>query len=343
MEYGIGNPWTGAPGHRHCADPSFGCYINYPVDITPFEVDTIAVTAPFNLVRLPIAWSNLEPTAYNGSHTWNDTYLIAVAAVIDALQAANPLTVVMLSFHQLGWSPIFTPGAGKNLLGFPAWLYPNFPAITPSNLIHYRTIAQQMFMDNVTFAGRAQQDLYADAIAHVASFFNNYTGFLGIDVFNEPPPVPNRALSLWTPVYQTIHDAIRAVNSTAILSYALIQYHGGYLAEPTFPIDALSWLTWHLYSGDYGGSFAAAMGAFYPRMQLAQQTRPFWIGEFNYSGQPSNGQCPPNNADTATFLQVLKGNGVHWTYWAYDRAAKALATGSSSYDVNLMALLQGGF
>ncbi len=94
----------------------------------------------YNVIRVPVSWNNLEPTApvWNATsgvyvHTWNQTYLNDLKSIVTKAKA-NGLAVI-LDMHHWYWSPALHhvtnwdgsagPCEGQ---GMPRWLYPTIDA-----------------------------------------------------------------------------------------------------------------------------------------------------------------------------------------------------------------------
>src|SRR6202011_3072553 len=147
MEWGVGSEWTA----RGCADTiRFGCDAPLtgrgPDGTYPTLTEAAELAAwGFNTVRLPISWANLEEMAptvsANGApvHRYNTDYLKSLYTVVNQLTGQG--LAVILSMHQVDWSPWFERGPGApqlvdpnemqidlggglmHGLGMPKWLY----------------------------------------------------------------------------------------------------------------------------------------------------------------------------------------------------------------------------
>ena len=101
LEWGAGKPW----GEKGCPTKQYGCWAEIQRDN---EFEDIAAWG-FNMVRLPVAWANLEPTAPtrakdgNLHHQWNEEYLAVVDRVIERYRDIH--VAVVISMHQWSWSP----------------------------------------------------------------------------------------------------------------------------------------------------------------------------------------------------------------------------------------------
>jgi aryl-phospho-beta-D-glucosidase BglC (GH1 family) len=71
-----------------------------------------AATLGANFIRIPVYWSDLEPTPpVAGVHTWDPVELAALDQEVQTLESAN--VNVLIDLHQTGWSPYFTNRATR--------------------------------------------------------------------------------------------------------------------------------------------------------------------------------------------------------------------------------------
>jgi alpha-glucosidase (family GH31 glycosyl hydrolase)/beta-glucosidase/6-phospho-beta-glucosidase/beta-galactosidase len=140
----------------------------------------------FNLLRLPINWSGIEPTP----NTYDQDYINHIKNVLDLCDQAG--IQVMLDMHQ----DAFSKEIGED--GAPLW------AIIPEpveqnqgghldNLVDLRFSGQVQnafisFWNNTTIpeTGKGLQDHFIDAMCHVMDQFKDHSAVLGMEVFNEP-------------------------------------------------------------------------------------------------------------------------------------------------------------
>jgi endoglycosylceramidase len=155
-----------------------------PREIIPsFDSSDVAQlrSSGFNLIRLPINWSGIEPSPGN----YDQGYLDQVAAVIDTCRGSG--VYVLLDFHEDGWS--------KELCedGAPLWAIDPPPAMLvggPGPLAgptdcHTATGALAAFKN--FFAGTdGLEDAYVNMTRAVATRFAGDTQVMGYEVMNEP-------------------------------------------------------------------------------------------------------------------------------------------------------------
>ena len=161
----------------------------------------------FNVIRLPIAWSYLEPQP----NQLDDTYLRQQVDPILEFAAANGI-VTVLEMHQFFWSPCFTNGNGA-----PAWAceghgYPDS--------FNGAARAGCEFLTGATAPdGRALQDHFVDVWRMIARRYAGDRRVAGFDFLNEPSPVacgsdPLQVTGLLYDLYRRIRAAVQAEGAT---------------------------------------------------------------------------------------------------------------------------------
>lgn len=174
--------------------------------IPPFTAaDAAAMRAlGFNVLRLPMQWSGVEPT--DGA-AFDAAYLDRVAAVVDLARAAGML--VLLDLHQDAYSKEI----GED--GAPRW------AIVPApeqllggpltDLGMRRTSAQVLRAFGTFFGDGAEGERlrarYARMAAAVAARFRGDAAVLGYEIFNEPVAAEAQVLRLNTLVARAMREA----------------------------------------------------------------------------------------------------------------------------------------
>jgi hypothetical protein len=168
----------------------------------------------FNVVRLPIAWSYIEPTLGHYDDSYFSNYVDR-----DIEWAQRNSIYVMLDMHQDGWSPYFTfPGWPQN--GFPAWAVSEYP-----NTKEGQRQAILDFWNGLGPSGSqpsasnpSLQDRLAAAWQHVASRYTGNAVIVGFDLFNEPPTVglENFGTEKLPAFYTKMIDAVRSADPNRI-------------------------------------------------------------------------------------------------------------------------------
>jgi endoglycosylceramidase len=179
------------------ADP-----LNYDAaDFTAMRSDGVTV------VRLPIAWANIEPEP--GQF---DPAAIARAVQIVDWAGAAGLRVV-LDMHQYIWTACFGG------LGMPTWTVPNCPPKPPTNVASQE--ADILVAENAFWHSPALQADFTQAWVKVAQAVGHPYFLLGYDILNEPGPglIPNEVFegAYLAPFYRAVGSALRTVDPGGLL------------------------------------------------------------------------------------------------------------------------------
>ena len=206
---------------------SLGEYWRYDDDISPVfpftdaDMDLLA-SMGFNLVRLVISWSRIEPAPGE----YDAAYLEEIGAVVDALHERGIYT--LLDMHQDAWGPSLaarpdetcgvgtTPAAGWD--GAPAWATivddatarcaPVFDGFAVRELSPAVVEAWMNFVADVEGPGGVGvQQRFHDMWTHVAHRLGGRPGVMGYDLINEPNIFTS--VGLFGPLYARGVDAIR--------------------------------------------------------------------------------------------------------------------------------------
>ena len=132
----------------------------------------------FDLVRLPINWSAIEPARGQ----FDDAYLDRVAGIVAWCRAAG--VDVLLDLHEDGWS--------KELCedGAPLWAIEPPPAMltggpVPGPDCHASAAAIAAF-DSFWDDADGLEEAYVDMLVHVAARFRDEPAIIGYELMNEP-------------------------------------------------------------------------------------------------------------------------------------------------------------
>lgn len=166
----------------------------------------------FNVLRLPMQWSGVEPTDARAEEPprdpeYDETYLDRVEAVLDLCEAAG--LFVLVDFHQDAYSKWI----GED--GAPLWAIQPEPEMIlegPLTDLAARRASAQVLRAFETFFGDSAvgaelRRRYAAMAAHVAARFADHPAVVGYDVFNEPVASDEETYRLNVQVA----EAIRAV------------------------------------------------------------------------------------------------------------------------------------
>jgi endoglycosylceramidase len=201
----------------------------------------------FNVLRLPLQWSGVEPT--DGA-TFDAAYLDRVAAVVDLARAAGLL--VLLDLHQ----DAFSKEIGED--GAPRWAI--VPAPTellggPLTDLGARRQSAQVLRAFGTFFGDGAEGerlraRYARMATAVATRFAGDAAVLGYEIFNEPIAPETqvqrlnllvaRALRAADPGHLIVFEpdsSGRAVTNRSARPRARFPVTGGVYAPHTYPLS----------------------------------------------------------------------------------------------------------
>ncbi|HEX4456663.1 MAG TPA: cellulase family glycosylhydrolase [Polyangia bacterium] len=127
----------------------------------------------FNVVRLPINWSAIEPQPGQ----LEAAYLDAVAAAVDLFRGQN--IYVLLDLHQDGWSKVICED------GAPAWATVPAPTGTVVGDCHIAGAALKAF-DSFFSDTQMLQEQYLTMLQYVARRFAGDETVFGYEIMNEP-------------------------------------------------------------------------------------------------------------------------------------------------------------
>jgi endoglycosylceramidase len=239
-----------------------------PVETVPdFGDDDAAKMAAlgFNLLRLPLSWSGIEPV----QGQYSTDYLDRVAAVVDDCRHHGIL--VLLDFHQDAWSKEI----GED--GAPRWAIVPPPTMLLSgpltDLDQRRASAQVMAAFQSFFEGDAQrlQEAFAQMAAEVARRFSADQAVLGYELFNEPVASDDVLL----PFDVEIARAIRAVDARHLIAFepdVIRNYTGSTeLAAAPFPVGGALYAP-HIYTGVFGADMRLAQDSYEQPMAESWQS-----------------------------------------------------------------------
>jgi endoglycosylceramidase len=214
-------------------------YWQYDPDVAPVfpfteqDMDRVA-SMGFNLVRLLVTWSYVEPSPGE----YDEAYIARVGAVIDALHARGVFTLI--DMHQDAWGPSLAaaPGTVCTGSGFPAPGWDGAPAwatiVDDATSRCAPTFGGQLvrefspavveawsnfMMDAEGPGGVGVQTRFHSMWEHLAARLGGRPGVMGYDVINEPNVFFNRSFQ---PFYTRAVEAIRAGEARAGLDPRII-------------------------------------------------------------------------------------------------------------------------
>jgi len=285
----------------------------------------------FNVVRLPIAWSYIEPTP----GFYNDSYFSEYVDK-DISWARKYGLRIILDMHQWMWSPYFTY-AGKGTNGMPTWLvngYPNSEEGRKQAIADF-WLGKGPNGTDATPTNPSMQDRYIGVWRYVALRYKNESTIIAFDLFNEPPDTDERGLTTLEvrdylfSFYEKLIDSIRAVDPNHIIIYQALgggAWWAKLLHKPNIAFST------HYYDLDqtYSGDKAEIENDFMVRRWNAPRDNPIknWnipilIGEFGYNDDWPNCELWVKDVTDIFDKYQLKGY-LWWTYFKSDTWGKAL-------------------
>jgi endoglycosylceramidase len=275
----------------------------------------------FNLLRLPLSWSGLEPEPGQ----YDRTYLDRIASIVDLCRARGIL--VLLDFHQ----DAFSKEIGQD--GAPRWVLDrllgpgNYPYIGgPLEDLDARRAAPatlEAFGQLFRNVGGVQE-AWAAAAAVVARRFARNPAVLGYEIMNEPIafviPDGNAALLAF---HVQVASAIRRADRRHLIAFEpdVIRNvtNQSPMASAPFPVRGTLYAP-HIYTavfdgGDYSSGDPAILA---PSMEHAAAEAAAWgsplfIGE--YGIDPN---APNANAWITAELDLQDRLRAHSTFWLWE-------------------------
>ncbi|MET8427568.1 cellulase family glycosylhydrolase [Nocardia sp. NPDC004860] len=287
----------------------------------------------FNVVRLNLAWSALEPTP----GAFDQNYVARIHTAVDDAKANGIYTV--LDMHQDAWGkavgtpkgqgcPIFMqPGLGWD--GAPAWATLtdgwttcNFGGVRESAPAVARSF--QNFYDDT----QGIQGHLVATWAKLAAEFKDEPAIAGYDLLNEPNPGlrdPFSAADQLGKYYQRVIAAIRQAEHgspphLAIFEPSAIWSALGIDATPPahYITDPLAVFSPHLYSESINvvNAFPTIEVGFKFALDAAAKYKvPVWSGEWGWFGDPNS-----DAAKVDRFEDQLNANRMGGAWWSWKQA-----------------------
>jgi endoglycosylceramidase len=285
----------------------------------------------FNVVRVGIIWSDLEPEP----GVFNTAYLDSIEQTVQTL--GNNGIYSILDFHQDAYSSAF---GGE---GAPAWATETNGATNISLPFPYNEFfdpaegqAWDSFWSNADAPnGIGLEDNYAQMLEYVANAFNGNPDVAGFELMNEPPPGSSTFLSTLfgspffdsqqlTPFYDQGADAIRAVDPTTPIFYEPDVLFNTGVPTHLGTVDATNTVfSFHDYCEfDLGalGCIPNVNNITDNALTYAQaQGIPAFMTEFGASSDETG---------ISASMQAANGNLIGWTEWAYSGQGDITTTAS---------------
>ena len=285
----------------------------HPVALDARDAQLIEA-AGFDVVRLPIAWSLLEPER----GVFSTGYLDQIARDVALLNSHHLYAV--LDMHFLAWSPVYG-GAGAPAwatLGWvPDWAFGQ-TGNTPLRLLSPAINAAEAYF----FLTSDWQDQLLRSWRFVAQRFRNDSGVAGYDIINEAHSVPLPPLRFdKDQLFPFYARAISAIGS-ADPNHLFFVENDALDDIPTavVPIHAPDVVySPHVYTDVLSpglGSVAQAVRTHVDEVarEAAQMATPMWVGEFG------DGTGPGAVAWISDALADFNAHHAGWAWWVW-RAA----------------------
>ena len=280
----------------------------------------------FNLLRLPINWSGLEPTP--GAYSM--PYLQRVEDVVTACGARGVL--VLLDFHQ----DAFSKEIGQD--GAPRWVLDlllgagNYPYVGgPLDDLGSRRFAAHTLAAFRAFFENAGdiQSRFAAAAVVLAQHFRRSAGVVGYEIMNEPLAVvsPNGAILL-DQFQQRITAAIRSVDRHHLVVFEpdTVRNLTNTAPRPTAPFpDRRAVYAPHIYTGVFDfQNYTGDNTLLTPSMENAAAEAAAWgapllVGE--YGIDPAH---PHANEWITAQLDLQDRLRAHSTFWVWEETSEGM-------------------
>jgi len=292
---------------------TFVAYPAHPPAILDERDAELMQRAGFNLVRLGIDWSGLEPVRGQIDEHYLDRVSTAVAML-----NRHALYVVLDMHFRLGWSPKF------GYSGAPAWAtLPLVPNVNPLPQFSWGPALSPAAWSAETYFWMASdwQAELSRTWQAVARRFRDNPGVAGYDLFNEPHPLPIpprifEKFFMW-PFYQRTIEAVGAVDPNHLFFLEGILLFT--LNTAVRPIRAHNLVyADHVYEGSlvppfWTGDPRPLADRFAQRAREAQAlSAPWWVGEFGHDltqpGAAGYADAALNDADDLH---------IGWAWWQW--------------------------
>jgi endoglycosylceramidase len=185
----------------------------------------------FNVLRLPLSWSGLEPKPQQ----YNQAFFDKIAAILELARKHH--FYVFLDMHEDAYSKeIGEDGAPLWAIVPPPTMLLSGPSDDSRRLSGQVLNAFYSFFDNVPATdGRPLQDAFIAAVTQMTKRFLGDPVVLGYEAFNEPVVLKLPELIAF---HQNLADAIHAIDADAPLLFEPVatrnQFDKGYLSPDPF-------------------------------------------------------------------------------------------------------------
>ncbi|MGD1052303.1 MAG: cellulase family glycosylhydrolase [Candidatus Dormibacteria bacterium] len=286
----------------------------HPAPLDPTDA-SLMESSGFDVVRLPIAWSLLEPERGH----FSTTYLDRIASTVSLLNAHH--LYVVLDMHFLGWSPAFG-GSGA-----PAWATLSWvPDIRVGPMPSLTRLLSPAINASTAYFWLTSdwQTPYLDTWRFVAQRFRDDSGVAGYDIINEAHAFPLPPLRFdkddLFPFYARAITAIGQIDPNHL--FLLENDALGDLPTSVVPISAPDLVyAPHVYTGvlfppAFDGD-AQSLDTHVDELakEASQLPAAMWVGEFGI-----NSDAADASEWIADALAAFADHGSGWAWWQW-RAA----------------------
>ncbi len=285
----------------------------------------------FNVVRLPIGWSFIEPKPNSYNRTYFEKYIDR-----DVAWARRFGIWLILDMHQWQWSPYFKfAGAGSN--GVPIWAVNRYD---DSPLGREQAVADFWLNrgpngTTITPQSISMQDRFVNMWEYVVSRYKNEPTIIGYDLLNEPPDTFSGRLntsyvreSLFS-LYERLISKIRISDTKHIIIYEGLgggAWWSKLVSKPNLVYSTHYYDLDHIYNGQKDELEIDFLGRRWNAPKdhpLKNWNIPIIIGEFGY-----NDDWPNSELWIKHTLNIFSKYGLEchmwWTYYKSDTWGKAL-------------------
>lgn len=280
---------------------------------SPFDEEDAALmaSAGFDCVRLPIAWSLLEPSPGR----FSGAYLSRLRDTVALLERHGLRVLLDMHFGQ-SWGPTGDVPSWLTLRSLPAWQVVGGRRWGPSS--SPRSLASYGYF---WLSDAWQQDL-AQAWRVVAAQFRDDPRIVGYDLFNEPHPIPLPPAVFGTrflfPAYARLIRSVAATDPNHLFIVESTLFFG--LPTRVEPIRGANVVySPHLYVGSIvdvprAVPIPATIGAeLTMRAGEAQaMNAPLWYGEEGADVATPAGRQLEND-----YLTAIDAQGASWSWWEW--------------------------